>query len=136
MSEQRPSPVLTEPDTQAFWQATQEQRFVLQQCNACENVIWHPRHHCGQCGSTELSEQVAVGTGRVYSFSVVRQSYHPFFRNRVPYVVAWVDLDEGIRFLTNIVNCEPERVSSDMAVQLCWEEGDGVSYPLVEPIVS
>ena len=130
----RPLPVLKEADTAEFWQATAKHEFRFQVCANCGTVVWHPRAHCTGCLDGELEWQASQGRGTVYSFSIVRQSYHPFFRNLVPYVVAWIDLDEGPRFLTNVVDCDVETVSIGMAVQLKWEDHGEVSLPLVAPV--
>ena len=79
---------------------------------------------------------MSKGQGEIYSFSVVRQSYHPFFRNMVPYAVAWVDLDEGPRFLTNVVGVEDPSVDIRVGqrVRVDWEDHDELAIPLVSPI--
>ena len=71
----------------------------------------------------------------MYTYSVVRQSYHPFFRGKVPYVVAWIDLDEGPRVLSNIVNVQDlsRDVRIGMKVELVWEEHEGLNIPLFKP---
>ncbi len=131
----RPLPNLSEPDTAAFWRATAEHEFRFQQCENCGTVVWHPRRHCTGCVDGSLVWQVSAGQGAIYSFSIVRQSYHPFFRNQVPYVVALVDLDEGPRFLTNVVGIDtPEAVHIGQRVMLAWEDHDDVSMPLVRPL--
>ena len=89
----RPLPNLAEMDTAPFWAGTAEGEFRYQQCSNCGTVVWHPRSHCTGCVDGDLQWKVSAGKGTLYSFSVVRQSYHPFFRNQVPYVVALVDLD-------------------------------------------
>jgi uncharacterized OB-fold protein len=78
---------------------------------------------------------VASGRATVYTYSVVRQSYHPFFRNQVPYAVAWVDLEEGPRILSNIVGvADPlTDVSIGMPLQIEWEEHDDLCIPLFKP---
>lgn len=131
----RPLPNVQEPDTALFWQATKDQAFRYQQCGNCGTVVWHVRKHCTGCLDGELTWQTSNNQGRIYSYSVIRQSYHPFFRNLVPYVVAWVDLDEGPRFLTNVVGCDVEEVSVDMPVRITWEEHEKVNIPLVEPLI-
>ncbi len=132
----RPLPDINEPDTREFWQATANREFRYQQCANCGTVVWHPRAHCTGCTNGDLQWQTASGLGNVYSFSVVRQSYHPFFRNLVPYVVAYVDLDEGPRFLTNVVGvADPgEDVHIGQRVRVVWEAHDEFNIPLVEPV--
>ena len=133
--DQRPLPALTELDTAEFWRSTQSEDFKFQKCLNCATVIWHPRGHCTGCLDGQLEWLTSSGKGTVYSFSVIRQSYHPFFRTQVPYVVAYVDLDEGPRFLTNVVDvANPETdVSIGQRVELVWETHEALSIPLVRP---
>lgn len=131
----RPLPRVDEFDTAPFWAGTKEQEFRYQRCNNCGTVVWHPRAHCTGCVDGDLEWKVSAGQGTVYSYSVVRQSYHPFFRGQVPYVVALVDLDEGPRFLTNVVGIEdPSEVVIGQRVALAWEQHEQVSIPLATPV--
>ena len=69
-----------------------------------------------------LEWRTSAGKGEIYAFSIVRQSYHPFFKGLVPYVVAWIDLDEGFRLLSNIV-CEDQNlmdIDCGRRVELIW----------------
>ena len=131
----RPLPNIEEPDTGKFWRATKEQTLTYQKCRSCGALIWYPRMHCTQCLSSDLETLTASGLGTIYSFSVVRQSYHPFFRNLVPYAVAYVDLDEGIRMLTNVTGVDDpvNELKIGQAVKLVWEEHEELSIPLFEP---
>ena len=132
----RPMPKLTELDTADFWHATKNKEFKYQQCANCQTIVWHPRAHCTGCVEGDLQWKTSKGQGTIYSFSVVRLSYHPFFRSKVPYAVAYVDLDEGPRFLTNVTGVEDP--SSDVhigqRVTLDWEEYEELSIPLVRPV--
>ncbi len=132
---ERPLPRLDELDTAEFWAATRAQEFRFQVCQDCGTFVWHPRAHCPGCVNGTLAWHVSTGLGTIYSFSIVRQSYHPFFRNQVPYVVALIDLDEGPRFLTNVTNIDdPEAdVSIGQRVKIVWEQHEQVSIPLVAP---
>jgi len=130
----RPLPRMSELDTAPFWLGTRDKEFRYQRCKACDTVVWHPRAHCTGCVDGDLHWHTSKGIGTVYSYSVVRQSYHPFFRGQVPYVVALVDLDEGPRFLTNVVGlADPADVYIGQRVQLEWEEHDELCVPLVTP---
>ena len=129
----RPLPRTNEYDTQDFWRATKDKEFRYQQCNSCETIVFYPRRHCTGCTGGTLAWKVAAGTGTIYTFSVVRQSYHPFFRNLVPYVVAWIDLDEGPRLLSNVIDVTPDEVSIGQRVELTWEEHDELNIPLFKP---
>jgi len=131
----RPLPRTDELDTQSFWAATKNKQFKYQQCDQCNTIVFYPRNHCTGCTSGNLSWKVSTGAGTVYTYSVVRQSYHPFFRGKVPYVVAWIDLDEGPRVLSNIVNVQDlsRDVRIGMKVELVWEEHEGLNIPLFKP---
>jgi uncharacterized OB-fold protein len=132
----RPIPTAKEHDTKAFWAATRDKEFKYQQCNNCNKVIFYPRAHCTGCTTGKLEWKTSAGQGTVYSFSVVRQSYHPFFRNMVPYVVAWIDMDEGPRILSNVIGLKDPAVdvSIGQKVQVEWEEHETLSIPLFKPV--
>ena len=130
----RPLPRLPEPDSQPFWEATKDHELKYQKCDDCSSVVFFPRRHCTQCGSPNLSWYASAGEGTVYTFSVVRQNRSPSFRDLVPYVVAYVDLDEGFRMLTNVVGTSPENVKCGLRVKVQWEDQEGgLSLPLFAP---
>lgn len=131
----RPLPKLTELDSQPFWEATKNHELRYQQCDSCSTLVFYPRSHCTGCVGGQLSWKTASGQGRVYTFSVVRQSYHPFFRGLVPYAVGWIDLDEGPRLLANIAGVEdPTRdIEIGQRVRVTWEDHEDVSIPVFVP---
>ncbi|MEZ5557534.1 MAG: OB-fold domain-containing protein [Pseudomonadales bacterium] len=132
----RPLPDVNEPDTQAFWEATRDKRLTYQQCDDCGTLVWHPRQHCTGCTSGTLRWHTASGNGTIYTFSVVRQSYHPYFRTQVPYAVAWIDLDEGPRLLSNVVGVDDPTtdLSCGQRVTVQWEEHEDLNIPLFRPL--
>ena len=134
-SNTRPLPSLDEVDTGEFWRATKDKVLNYQRCKSCGTVIWYPRAYPAQCMEDEVEVLESAGQGAIYSFSVVRQSYHPFFRNLVPYAVAYVDVDEGFRMLTNITGvADPvHELHIGQRVKLVWEEHDELSIPLFTP---
>lgn len=131
----RPLPKLKELDTRDFWLATKNKKLSYQQCSDCGTVVFYPRRHCTGCTGNNLSWKTASGQGTVYSYSVVRQSYHPFFRSQTPYAVAWIDLDEGPRILSNIVGVEDPitEVKIGQKVVVEWEEHEELNIPLFKP---
>jgi uncharacterized OB-fold protein len=137
MPAKRPQPRFPEPDTQPFWEATKRHELTYQTCNRCNAVIFYSRSHCTKCGSSDSTRRVSKGQGTVYTFSVIMQSRHPAFAELGPYAVAYVDLDEGFRLMTNIVGVkEPIKdISCGMRVKLRWEDqGEGdLSLPMFEP---
>lgn len=116
------------PETEPFWSAAGEGRLVLPRCDTCRSVIWYPRRFCPTCHGTEISWLDAMGEGTIYSFTIVRQAPGPW-KEAVPYVIAYVELDEGPRILTNIVGAEPESLAIGQRVSVVFErspEGNGV----------
>ncbi|MDP6377748.1 MAG: Zn-ribbon domain-containing OB-fold protein [Pseudomonadales bacterium] len=131
----RPLPKTNEADTRAFWEATRDSRLTYQKCSDCGTVVFYPRRHCTGCLGRNLVWEESAGCGSVYTYSVVRQSYHPFFRDKVPYAVAWIDLDEGPRLLSNVVGVDDpvSDIRIGMRVAVTWEEHDDLCIPLFEP---
>ena len=130
----RPLPRSNEYDTREFWAATKANEFRYQQCENCDTIVFYPRRHCTTCTAGDLKWKTSAGIGTVYTYSVVRQSYHPFFRNLVPYTVAWIDLDEGPRIISNVIGIEPGDVTIGQRVQIEWEEHENLNIPLFKPI--
>jgi uncharacterized protein len=137
MAAPRPQPRFPEPDTQPFWEATKRHELTYQTCNTCNAVIFYPRSHCTKCGSRDLTRRVSQGAGAVYTFTVIMQSRHPAFAELGPYAVAYVDLDEGFRIMTNIVGVQDPTtdIQCGMRVKLRWhDQGEGqIALPMFEP---
>jgi uncharacterized OB-fold protein len=132
----RPQPRFPEPDTEPFWEATKEHRLTYQTCNACGQVVFYPRQHCPNCLSSDTTWHDSKGEGTVYTYSVVRLNRHPAFADLGPYAVAWIDLDEGFRLLSNVVGVgDPTKdISIGQRVRVRWEDQEsGVSLPMFEP---
>ena len=128
-----PLPRFPEPDTEPFWDATKDHELKYQVCDDCGGVVWHPRRHCTHCISLNLSWKTSKGEGTVYTFSIVRQNYYPAFREKIPYVIAWIDLDEGFRMLSNVVGVDAESVSCGQRVKVSWDDQEGLSLPMFAP---
>lgn len=132
----RPQPRFPEPDTEPFWEATKEHRLTYQTCNNCGQVVFFPRRHCPNCLSSDTTWQDSKGEGAVYTYSVVRLNRHPAFADLGPYAVAWIDLDEGFRMLSNVVGVgDPTRdIKIGQRVRVRWEDQEGgISLPMFEP---
>lgn len=119
--------------TKPFWDATREGKFLLQWCTACDAPVFYPREICPACLGSSLEWRPAGGDGTVYAVSVQHKPQNPMMRDRAPYPVALVELAEGPRIMTNIVNCDPYDVTVGAAVTLTWEPlSDGRNLPLFE----
>ncbi len=135
----KPKPKRFEPSatetTEPFWEATKDKRFLIQRCDACDAAIFYPREVCPQCLSSDsLSWRESKGDGTIYAASVQEKPANPLMADRVPYVVALVELDDGIRIMSNVINCEPYAATVGTPVQLTWEAlSDGRHLPQFEP---
>jgi hypothetical protein len=129
---ERPVPLFPEPDTEPFWTATRLQELRYQRCDNCGRIVFYPRGRCPHCGSDRLRWLTSGGRGTIYTFTVIRRHSHPFFRARTPYVLAYVDLDEGFRILTEVA-ADPDRVAIGQRVTLCWEDHETISVPMFRP---
>jgi uncharacterized protein len=121
------------PETAEFWNATSEGRLVLPRCDACGVFIWYPRTWCPSCGSGSVTWTEVSGEGTIYSYTVVHRGVGPF-RDAAPFVVAYVELKEGPRVLTNIVGSDPDRVSIGQTVSVVFSDtGEGSALYRFEP---
>jgi hypothetical protein len=129
----RTEPPVTET-TQAFWDATREQRFLVQRCTTCGNAIAYPREVCPFCAGTALEWEPSPGTGTLYAFTVEHKLPNPVEPGSGPYAVGLIDLDEGVRVMSNVVNCAVDAIVVGMPLQVAWEPlSDGRHLPLFEP---
>ena len=126
-------PVAT-PLTQPCWDGARQHKLLYQQCTEC-NANWHPPMPiCPACHSSNFDWLTASGRGSVYTYTVVHHPTHPAFTERVPYVVAVVELDEGPRVVTNIQNCPVAAVRAGMRVRIVFEDvAEDVTLPQAEP---
>ena len=105
-----------------FWAGLQEREVRLPRCRQCEKFVFYPRTICPYCMGVEFDWVKVSGIGKVYSFTVVRRAMIPAFQEATPYVLALVQLEEGPRLTTNIVNCDVGNVRVDMPVQATYDD--------------
>ena len=130
-----PAPVVL-PEVKSFWDATAEGRLLLPRCDDCQTVIWYPRPFCPACGSLRVTWFEASGRGTVYSYTVNRRGTAdlPEYRQAGTYVLAYVELEEGPRVMTNIVDCDPESVRIGQPVSIVFHEtSQGTALPRFRP---
>ena len=112
------------PDTRnagvRYWQAAAEGRLLIPKCTACARTFWHPRPRCPHCGSASVDWIESTGQGVVHTWTIVRQSGDPYFKTRLPYAVAMVDVD-GVRMMTNLVDTPLESLAIGMPVEVTFE---------------
>jgi uncharacterized OB-fold protein len=126
-----PSPL--DMDTLPFWEAARDRRLTYQTCDSCGEVVFFPRRHCPSCLRRELSWHDSTGRGTVYTFSVVRASRDPRFADRVPYAVAWIDLDEGFRMMSNVLG-DVEELLVGTPVEVRWASSGEWLLPVFAPV--
>ena len=120
-------------DSQPFWDATREHRLVIQRCGACGELRHPPQPFCAGCGSLESEWQEASGRGSVYSFVIQRHPTHPYFSD-VPYNVALIELEEGTRLVSTLVDIELDEIRVGMAVEVVFDDVDPeVTLPRFRP---
>lgn len=97
-----------------FWEAAKEGRFLVKHCKDCGCAHWYPRAFCPFCSFGETEWRESAGTGEIYSYSIQRRG------TPVPYAIAYVTLDEGTTLITNIVDCDLDRLSIGQRVKIRW----------------
>ncbi|MBM3676880.1 MAG: Zn-ribbon domain-containing OB-fold protein [Actinobacteria bacterium] len=119
-------------EERAWFDAARDGKLALTRCRACgvRSVV---RVVCPACWSTDVETVAARGTGVVYSYTVLHRAGRPGFEADVPYVVALIELPEGPRVMTNVVDCDPADVRIGMLVRLVIDTRDDISFPQFAP---
>lgn len=127
-----PRPV-PEPENQPFWDALRDGELLVQQCSACKTLRHPPRPMCANCQSLEVEWVPLSGAGSVYSYIVSHQAVHPALVDRVPFATVLVELDEGLRMVSNLVDLAPEDIAIGLRVRLApLRLDDEIALPLFE----
>jgi len=123
----RPIIPLANLDTKAFWDGCARGELLLQRCRSCDAYRHPPAPICSHCLSAQHEWVRVTGRGSVYTFVVVHETRVRGWEKLVPYVLAVVELEEGPRILSNIVNVAPEAVAIGMPVEVTFAELDGTT---------
>jgi uncharacterized OB-fold protein len=124
MPDQRPLPApRVNEETRRFWQAAKEHQLLYGQCGACNLPHYYPRSICPNCFSEQVQWKQATGRAKVYTYSIMHRSATG------PYVIAYVELAEGPRILTNLVDCEFDLIRIGSPVHLIWKATEGNNTP-------
>lgn len=122
MSEyKKPLPV-TQPWSKEFWKGTKQHKFLIQHCHDCGKNIFYPRKFCPYCWSSNLGWIESKGKGKLFSYTIMLAGVEQKFADDLPYVLALVDLDEGIRVMSRIVECPHDELKCDMDVEVVYED--------------
>lgn len=125
----RPVPILDGRSREVF-AAAAEGRLIVQRCTGCGRHQFYPRAHCTACFGTALEWAQCTGRGTLHTFSVVERTPNAEFAEDTPYVLAIVDLEEGVRLTSRVVDVPAAELVCDMPVQVVFREvGDGLTMP-------
>jgi uncharacterized protein len=123
-----------DPETQPFWDGAGSGKLLIRRCNTCGEAHFYPRPFCPKCWSDDVRWEEASGKASLYTWSVVYQNDLPPFAERVPYVAAVVDLAEGPRMMTNVVDCDRDALEVGMALEVTYRPiADDVTIPVFRP---
>ena len=126
-------PVITE-ENRPFWEGCKQGKLLLQYCDACRQYQFYPRLYCMHCGAQKTRWVEASGRGVVYSFTVIRQNKSPEFRDDVPYNVALIQLEEGPRMMSSVVDIAPGDLRVDLPVSVVFDPVSAeISLPRFRP---
>jgi uncharacterized OB-fold protein len=119
-------------ETRPFWTGGSASELRIHRCDDCRLYFHPPAPVCRHCASRRVTPTPVSGRGRVLTFTVNHQVWTPELSE--PFVVAIIELEEqaGLRFLSNVVNCDPEIIAIDMPVRVVFEQNEDVWIPLFE----
>lgn len=121
------------PETQHYWDGAKQGELRIQACNSCSEKYFPPRAFCPKCGSRDVKVVKASGKGRLYSYII---NHLPSPGYTPPFTVAIVELEEGVRLMTNLLDVEPDpdKLELDMPLEVTFEKlTDDISLPQFKP---
>ena len=119
----KPYPVPT-PDSRPFWNGLAEQKILLKHCRDCKTVFHYPRITCPNCLSSDLEWKQASGQGTLYTYTISRRPTHPLFADEVPQFMAVVELEEGPRITSTLLNVPEDKIQIGMALTPVFEHNE------------
>jgi uncharacterized OB-fold protein len=123
-----------EDDTRPFWDAAHDRRFILRSCRACGLAHYYPRPFCPSCWSDDVEWIEGSGRATLYTWSKVYRNDLPPFHEQVPYIAAVVELDEGPRMMTRLIECDDDDLAMGMSLVADFESiDDDVTIVVFKP---
>ena len=110
-------------DQDFFWEGVKQERLLIQQCSDCSELRQPPGPMCPHCLSLKWQPKQLSGLGTVYSWIV---SKHPSLPDDNPRIVALIDLEEGVRMLSNLRDIELAAIYEDMPVTVFFDSNLGL----------
>lgn len=121
-------------ETKPFWDSCRRGQLVIQYCRGCDEYQWYPRGICVDCWGEKVGWVQSSGRGTVWTYTITYQNRTTGFNEMVPYVLALVELEEGVRMFTNIVDCNPRDVHIGMEVEVTFQNATPqISIPYFKP---
>ena len=121
-------------ETRPYWESCRRGELVIQRCAKCGQYQFYPRGICANCWSTDIRWVKSTGRGTVWTYTVTYQNRTQGFAQEIPYVLALVELEEGVRMFSNIVECNPRDVTIGMPVEVTFIQAtDRISVPFFKP---
>ena len=121
-------------ETEAFWESANRGKLIFQRCHVCGKGQFYPRFFCIHCGSKDLSWEEAK-SGKVYSFTVIHRPPSEAFANDVPYILALVEFEGGVRVMANLKGAVTSKIYIGMPIQVKFEaRGEKISVPIFMPV--
>ncbi len=123
------------PEDLPFWEACHKGRFLVHRCNLCRRYYW-PASQCIEHGDQAMEWCDSSGRGELYTYTVLHRALAPSMKDKVPYAVGVVKLDEGPFFHTNIIHCHHSELTVGMRLEAVMQEHEsGLTIPLFKPVV-
>ena len=108
--------------TRPFWDGLNERKVQIQRCEGCDTWVFYPRTRCPSCLSDQLIWREVSGRGVLYTYTLARQPTAPHFADETPQQLAVVELDEGVRMTSTLVNVEPSDIVIGMRLQPYFDQ--------------
>ena len=132
----RPLPHPLAPEAKPYWEGLKQGKLMLPECQDCRKTHFYPRVFCPHCHSRNLKWIEASGRGKLYAFEILHRSFNPAVKTPLPYVLAMIELEEGPRMLSNLINVKPDPnvIRCDMPVKVVFTKlNDAFTLPFFQP---
>lgn len=122
-------------DSAVYWEWARKHKLLLQLCASCKRFRFYPRLTCPFCLDDQFTWEQVSGRGLVYSYTVIHRAPSPAFKAAIPYVLALIELDEGVRMMSNVVECDPAEVRIGMKVEVTFDDiTSEITLPKFRPL--
>jgi len=122
--------------TKKFWEGTKRHILLIQKCSKCDKYVFYPKTYCPYCFSDELDWVKASGRGKIYSYTIMMNNPVSSFVDDLPFVIAIIELEEEVRLLSHVVNCDLEKIVCEMEVEVVFEDiNEEFTLPKFQPLI-